>query len=348
MREISETSPNSKNKPFRIPCEQIVDQFVAIANSKIYDHKNKRISDVLFDVEKGAIRIIRSHGVDIVFYDFEYLEADHQSAYNFNTLLSLPNTKIVVAEYFGPELRQNANMMGLGAKYDKTLKDQKGWGRRIDWANTIADSAKIAKKSVATVDIANKPTYMFLRDVAHLIPLNSLLANSLHPLMASGIIAYDLFTLLGFIKSQCNVDGNFIRDFAGITDPEKIHLIEKLLPDWENARRVIAAKGIDILASQYKPKGTDGSILPKDRPMIFVPQPKAHNIREERCLLNPMKIDKINEAFSRIGQFIPGDLGLDFSVRIWEYKNQLDALSKDGQIYGNNHTPLDGWRKITV
>ncbi len=96
--------------------------------------------------------------------------------------------------------------------------------------------------------------------------------------------------------------------------------------DFEQARRLYAARGIEQLTQEYPPLARPG----KHEPQIVVIYPKAHGIRITDNIVNPNRgLDKAKDIVYKL--FGPG---LDFSVRQWAWKDSSQKLADSGYRWG--------------
>jgi hypothetical protein len=292
---------------------------------------------------KKYVTGVEVNGVQVLIMDFNYkAEKINPVAEAF---IQLPKTKSVVAEYFYPEIRNNMERAGLLGAMKQLDPD---YIYRLNTAENLANLCKDAGKSVAVVDMGNKPGYMVLRELFRF--------STEIMVTAFGItrIQPELYSLLAnpvWVANIIGAAGLLYEAYSGkgIFDKTKVNNFEKFILDFEQARRMYAARGIEQLTHEYPPTGQPG----KEESQIVVMYPKAHGIRIADNLANPHRgLDKAKNVIYKL--FGPG---LDFSVRKWEWKNSLKKLAVSGYRWGKpdiqptddesyDSSDLENWRMV--
>ncbi|MCR4329438.1 MAG: hypothetical protein NUV65_02740 [Candidatus Roizmanbacteria bacterium] len=232
-------------------------------------------------------------------------------------LAGASGTKAIMVEYFKPELLANTRRIPIiGEQLEEMATRNKIVRDKVSVSNILARIAQHNDKPVAVADIANKPAYMVNYSF---LPSALLVASSVfHPLIPLAA------------ASQASLIFNRLQEFTdrGHFDKKTIHAYEKILPDLEDARRVIVALGIQELASEYQQKSTD----PSDPCRILVSYPKAHGMRIANYLTNQDAFFKATrnakELMYRTFPF------LDVSLRQYRFKESLARLTEDASLAG--------------
>lgn len=269
------------------------------------------------------------NGFNILSIDFEHDEGSVNPV--LQAYIKSPNTKMVVPEYFYPEMTEWLDS-DLIKFYRKTNDWQQGHQDRVDFAERLAETFKEANKLVAVTDIANKPLYPFIRGSFRAFPGFLSIAAGINESLKGGndgilsSFLYYLFIAVPDIIYLKYLDDSF-DEGKFIFDKEIISRVENLIPDFEQARRLYKAKGLRQLTEEYAPVSNQE----EEEPQLIVLDPRAHGIRVLGNLVNPSKADTARDRFYKF--FGPG---LDFSVRQWVYKDSLQKLAESGYRWKEN------------
>lgn len=329
-----------------------LDELISSAESDFSNQINSgllSIDDIQEFIRKKVIGV-KINGVNVISIDFEH--SDEEINPVAQAYLKSPSTRVIVVEYFYPEIKKNAERIGL-----LSLMNNIGgyYSDRIVYSKKISDICREANKPVAVTDIANKASYISFREFFRNSPqyfklmwemsgVYPELINSLYTPITLTNIAWILGIVLAYKTGK------------GIFNKEKISGFEKFFLDFEQARRLYAAKGIEQLTKEYPPLSQPG----KNDPQIIAFYPQAHGIRISDYLINPSRgLDKAKDIVYKL--FGPG---LDFSVRQWMWKDSIQKVVDSGYRWGGstiqssarlNHqsTDLANWvlfsdRKITI
>lgn len=286
--------------------------------------RTKGIPDT--DVEsftREHVRIYQVGGVDVTLIDEEWTEAVNPV---IKALVGSPRTRACVIEYFDPELLVNIQTTPIVGKQLTNLYQTQQKTRRIQHSNDLAKIAQDSRKPVAVADIANRPAYL----AHHLTPLLLALASS----FASEIPSFQYL----LISASAYLSGSMHLNQRAL-NTRHIQGFEKFLLDPEDARRLFVAEGLRKLASLYSqsPK-YKATVDNYETPQIVVVYPQAHAKRIAHYLENPTLIDR---ASTKAKKVLYGLMpGLDFEVRIWEWK---DILAR-----ATNNPLLAGWQKTST
>lgn len=171
---------------------------------------------------------------------------------------------------------------------------------------------------VVVADIANKMSYMTDRFLAHATALLVALPLAQQNLALANIVSSIVY--MGGVEAYGQITNK------GMFDKEQVHNYEKILLSAEDARRVYVAEGIKQLAHEYQPR--QGEVVSDEtRPQIVVVYPEAHAKRIANYLENPLIVDRLSQTAKRIMyRTLPN---LDFSVRTYEWKENLAKLASD-------------------
>lgn len=285
---------------------------------------------------------IRLNGVDVLSIDI-----DHKGLLDPITVayLNASRTKVIMPEYFHPELVENG---GIFSSMRESSTDP-----RLSFAQNISTILQQSGKDIAVADIANRPSYEITHLLSRYLPYLGVLGS------AALATRTGTAGLLGDIGLAVNapaaalMTGNSHQEMSktGIFNPDRIPRLDRFIPDWEQARRLILAKGVEQVTTEYRPTGKQGEVTPQ----IILLYPQAHGIRMADILENPHPfMDKAQAAAYRL-------LGptMDFSVRTYRWKNSLQKLSESGYRYGQPdiHPPtqvfpnttdnLAGWMRVS-
>ncbi len=268
---------------------------------------------------KESVTGVRMNGVDVLSVDFEH--SDNSPDPYIGKFIGSDRTKLVVAEYFYPELERNLKKSPLRKHAEHLMfVDNKD---RMMFAKNLADFVQRQNKPVAVADIANKPSYMAVRDIFR----SSLVAAGF---LGGGIGMNQNMNLAPYLLAlEAGIiwDGSIFAQRKlgrGIFNKDQISKFEKLVLDFEQARRMYLARGVEQLTQEYSPK--DG----EERPQIVVIYPKAHGIRMADALVNPEgSLDAAkNIVYKTFGA------PLNFSVRTYAWRDSLQRLGDRGYKWG--------------
>ena len=269
---------------------------------------------------KEHIRRVRIGSVDVMIIDQEHAEFD--SAFGLSPALKAciasGKTRVVLEEYFNPELRTNAEDIPVLGKAAGLLwkNTEEKQNTRVLFNDAVTEECRRAGKPIAVADIANKMSYMVDRFLPSLTALAAALPLATHNLALANLISAAIY--MGGIEAYGQIMNK------GIFDKNKIHEYERILLSAEDARRVYVAEGIKQLAHEYQPKEGETAMPDETRPQIVVIYPKAHARRIADYLENPSLAGKLSQVAKRIMyKTLPN---LDFSVRIYEWKERLAKL----------------------
>ncbi len=265
---------------------------------------------------------VKLNGVNVISIDFEHSNEEVDPI--LEAYIKSPNTRVIVAEYFYPEIKNNAERTGLLSIMNNIGGN---YTAGIEYAKKLSEICRTANKPVAVTDLANKARYIPFREFFRNSPLFLELVWGI-----SGVQP-ELFQSLNLPITGANVAwvSGMILGLStgkGIFDKEKVGSLEKFVLDFEQARRLYAASGIKQLTQEYPPLNQPG----KHEPQIVVVYPKAHGIRITDNLINPNRgLDKAKDVVYKL--FGPG---LDFSVRQWAWKDSLQRLVDSGYRWGQS------------
>ena len=265
---------------------------------------------------------VRVNGIDVISIDFEH--SDEAINPIFEAYIRSPKTRVLVAEYFYPELKSNMERTGLLTYIKRLGRD---FANRIEYAEKISNLCSKTSKPVAVADISNKAKYMFFREfLRHLPNMSTIIWASVgaDPEVIRVLEMANVTWLIGLLYQMALN--------KGIYDTEKVSKLDKFILDFEQARRLYAARGIEQLTEEYSPS----SQSERDESQIVVMYPKAHGVRIADYLINPNRnLDKIKGLFYKLlGQ------GLDFSVRQWRRKDSLQKLADSGYRWGEQGSQI--------
>ncbi len=325
MHERFQLSERSAQKASPISTQKILDMAYADFGEQMFSGALSKPQVEQF-VNQRVIGA-KLNGLNILSIDFEHNEGPIDPV--LRAYITSPKTKIVVPEYFYPEM-----MRWLDAKTIRLFKKINFWEQfhqdRVDFARRFAEVCREADKRVAVTDLANKPNYLLNRVLLRTMPFFMSYSNALKEVLLGqykDISPYAIF----FIIAWSNVyyyellASSFYNGYFFFSK-EKIGRLEKWIPDFEQARRLFAAKGIRQLTEE----NGNGSNRDSESQIVLV-YPRAHGIRILDNLIHPSRGETIKDRFYKL--LGPG---LDFSVRQWEYKDTLQRLAESGYRWGEN------------
>ncbi len=210
-----ETNPNAQFISTKEFTDRAKADFSKQVDSGLFS--NQKVDEF---VEEKVIGV-KLNGVNVVSIDFEH--TDEEISPICEAYIKSPNTRVVVVEYFYPEIKNNAERTGL-----LSIMNSMGvaWTARIEFAKRLSEICREANKSVAVTDIANKARY---------IPFKEFFRNSpqfLHAIWGISGVQPELFQSLNLPITGANlawVSGMILGLVAekGIFDTEKVGSIEK-------------------------------------------------------------------------------------------------------------------------
>lgn len=287
--------------------ESSQNQTTLLSQQEVLDITSKDINNRHYskweveDFVENRVTAAKVNGDNIISIDFDHEETSVHPI--TSDIIRSPNTRVVVAEYFYPEVAKYENLIRNEVTGGGTHKD------RLAYSRMIADVCRDAGKPVAVADIANKPSYMAIREIFRMLPTIGAVGASMinkNPYLA-------VPGLLGLSWQSSVIFQRFAE--KGIFDKNQINALDKFFLDFEQARRMFLAKGVEQLTHEYPPLNVEG----KQNPQIVVSYPKAHGIRFIDSLVNPQpNLDKAKSMIYKL--FGPG---LDYSVRTWNWKDSL-------------------------
>ena len=307
---------------------------------------------------------VRLNGVNVILIKNEYLQ-DTSVHPILEAYMASQKTNVVMVEYFDPELRQNAEaakynigvLISQGKNTLKAYEESIPIFPSLQFSRNLTATCQKLRKTVAVADIANKPDYSISRTLLRLFPIESFLT----PPYETNLIQ------LAKVIINMGIRGTYYRFLE--SGPEKstfgfdkknIHPNEKFFIDLEDARRLFIAKGIEQLTQEYKPflqnehPEVEGKkdIIRESNPQIVVCYPEAHI----RRILNYLQIHHVTDSVKEIIHKLTAPT-LDYAVRTWEYKDQLQKLKESGYQWGkpdkvgtaeeNSKPDLAGWRMVS-
>ena len=307
--------------PQRIPQAELVDQALVNFAQQI-NTGEFTAEDVTKFVEEKVIGLLLN-GVAVICMDFEH--SDRTINPIAEAFIRSPDTNLVVAEYFYPEIMSNLNRIGKSL-----LADKMGGGEaRIGFSRELSKLCRLSHKSVACTDIASKARYMIFRELFRSFP------QYLLSLCALSGVSREILNPLYLPVLVTNISWIYMISASlflgkGIFDKNKVGALEGLIVDFEQARRFYAARGVEELTKEYAPQTQSTG----KKPQIVVMYPKAHGIRiAEHLLHRNVGLEKAKNVIYKL--FGPG---LDFSVRQWLHNSSLDNIFLSGYQW---HDPSD-------
>lgn len=257
------------------------------------------------------------NGSPVVMIDREHDEWNGEVDPLLAQCLGNPNCQTYVPEYFLPDLKRNES------KYPEVLKklvgfssdnSNAGYGNRGEYFYSHAkEFIQGEGKRVSVVDIANCGLYevyfnlwpfaFSLAGVSTPIAPTLKVLSSLAPIIMKGLNAFS-----DGQKVKCQKTNE---NGVGIFDKKKISWYEKFMYDFEDARRVYAAKAIEKLSIDTKNE------YPNQDQFLTVVYPKAHAMRITDYLT---KQNSDNSLFTKFKEFVYHYPGLEFSTRTYENK----------------------------
>lgn len=226
---------------------------------------------------------INLNKTDVIFIDIDHRPTDLDPV--VIGYLQSPRTRIIVPEYFYPELYENAKAFGLRTRMEKQMQDPNGTiGVRLSFAKSLADTCAQIDKPVATMDIADKPDYLVSSTLFNYFP-------AFLPVIAALITRNFEFLSLEFLAQLPTLIESYLRAKGrSVASTESLSKFDRLIPDFVQARRLFFSKGIRTLTEL-----TSQTQSEEDQ-QIVVLCPKAHNIRMIDLLTNPHpKEDRLRE-----------------------------------------------------
>ncbi len=274
------------------------------------------------NVSPEAIRIFLSkkcEGFRIRETDVILVAQEHTSDFNLDlslkSLAGASGTKVILVEYFSPELEANVrNFPFIGQLLKIVYETKSAKGVKTSLSNKLAQIARETGKPIAVADIANRAEYTL--NYA-LVPGGLLEVSSVfHALIPVAIIYASMYGI------------NRLQEFithGGHFNQEKIHQYEKILLDIEDARRVFVSMGIRQLVREYQPIGSEPC-------RILACYPKAHVMRIANYLYNQELFFRfMKTAKQLLYRLYPA---LDISVRQYRWKDTLARIAQDPTLAG--------------
>lgn len=274
-------------------------------------------------------------GVNVVTVDWDGV---HEPVVDniMDTLLKSTVPSGVAVEYFTPELAARARAVPIVGGYmekkvtepiknERDLKGRPGqksqYRRRLYFGKTMADALVQSGVPALCFDIANKPTYMLLRDGA--ILAETVIGHEAGiridaEAMKRGVDTGGLYKKLGtdvpFWWYVSKLAMQALR--KGIYDPKKLSVLDQYQLHLEDARRLVIAEGL----TQHIDRGVANGTLKKDATILVV-YPEAHNLRIRNYMERVTKKDgglplKVKDLAYRL----VSDPILEFKERAYQYK----------------------------
>ena len=305
------------------------------------DKKLALVQKMLAELSEQAHTIVETRSptemqnmVDFVLHTIDCLECENsyvlfvnQDWHKFTgklhpihqVLIGSKHTRVVVLEYFNPELQVNARNVPFLGSIAHWLWNRRYYqdSDRIRYAIALEAACAKHQKPVAVVDIAHNTNYSFnfyLGYVASIIGGSASLLNFLPDhriaLIFAGLFLYH--RLDTGIRRVGNKIGKKL-SVGGMFDPERIHWYEKFFLDLEDGRRVLGTCGVRQLVSEYSGEGTPNYIV--------VNVPPAHGIRYAFHLLDSTQADTwVRKAKQVVYGLLPN---ISPTVRTWTYKQGI-------------------------
>jgi hypothetical protein len=287
---------------------------------------------------------VNINGVDVISIDVDREPGNLEQI--IRGYMNCARTKVIVPEYFYPELQSNAGILSSLMEKTASRKVKGELSKRLYSAQIVTDACRDSGKPIAVAEIANRPSYLAADEAFNWYPgLLGILFSKLtgqDPILFTGV-GLDL----AYIFNKLRLD----RGQKGIFNRDTVSELDKYIPDMEQARRLFLAKGVEQLTQEYSTAGRPGD----ETPQIVVLYPKAHGIRMADMLVNPHPhLDKAKSiAYKILGPT------LDFSVRTYRWKDSLQRLAESGYRFGQPQiissdglyrrtiSGLAGWQKVS-
>jgi hypothetical protein len=240
------------------------------------------------------------------------LHAVHQA------LIAAKQTKVVVLEYFNPELHVNAGKVPLLGGVAQWLWNRRYYqdSDRIRYAKALEAACAKHGKPIAVSDIAHTIHYslnFYLSYLASIVGGCASLLNLL-PDQRVALVPASLFLYHRLDTGVRRLGKKIGRKLSlgGMFDPEHVHWYEKFFLDLEDARRILGTCGVRQLVSEYPSQDAE---VPS---YIVVNVPPAHGIRYAFNLLDPTRADRWARKVKQVVYaLIPN---ISPTVRMWTYK----------------------------
>ncbi len=308
---------------------------VNAAASAVLGEKNPALPRDKAEWIDKRVHGIRYKGVNILTVDWDGVHEPVADT-TMQQFLKSKNVSGVVVEYFTPELAARAKAVPiLGGYLEKQVtspakeKDLKGrahyrnqYKRRLYFGKTVTESLAQSGKPALCFDIANKPTYMLLRDGAVLAEtvIGRSIGRSVDVSYANrGIDTQGRYTKLGgdipmywwFSKLLMQVMKK------GIYDPKNLSALDGFQLHLEDARRLVIAEG---LLQNIDRNVARGNLKAGDS--LLVVYPEAHNLRIRNYMERLTKKDggtalKVKDLAYRL----VSDPILEFKERQYHFDN---------------------------
>jgi hypothetical protein len=292
--------------------------------------KQESVRDAVGSFVEHQATGVRVNGVDVLSVDFDHDEEEVGPI--TRGLIGSPQTGPVVSEYFTPDMGSGADMYKSGSRVLDKINGARDYTSRLAYADDLADVCAEEGKTVVVADIANKSSYVLTRELFRVAPgfvlykgtelLPDEIFQNINAVTGLPPRLQEIATALLCIGLWSGPLVYQIQKRKGMFNPEKVTQLDRMVLDFEQARRLYWAKGIEQLTSdiqQNTPEGED----PKQ--VVFLNQ-RAHTLRVDDMILNP------NEGYNKFRSGVykaVGTLGrLDFSVRTWEHGE--DGWEKTG------------------
>lgn len=279
---------------------------------------------------------VKYKGVNVITVDWDGVH-EPVADETFMKILKNPGVSGVAVEYFTPELAARAKAVPIiGGMLEKKVtepiksdKDVKGrahyrnqYKRRLYFGKTMTDGLAESGVPALCFDIANKPTYMLLRDGAVIGEkiLGAALGKTIDVEAAKrSVDTKGMYAKLGSDIPTWWYFSKLIMQMArkGIYDPKKLSVLDSFQLHLEDARRLIIAEGL----TQHIDRGVANGTLKKDATILVV-YPEAHNLRIRNYMERVTKKDgglplKVKDLAYRL----VSDPILEFKERAYKYKN---------------------------
>ncbi len=297
------------------------------------------------DFIKQAIDCLQCGNCYVIFVNLDWHNFSGYIHPLHEAFIASQYTKVVMLEYFNPELFVNAERVPLLGKLARWLWSRKYYQEsdRIRFAKVLERACVKYEKPVTVTDIAHNTNYSFNFYLSYLVSFVMIGASLFHLLpnyrvallLASCFLYHRLDTGLRRLGKRL---GRKL-SLGGAFDPEHVHWYEKFFLDLEDARRVLGAAGIRQLVREY----TDNE---QDTPAyIIVNLPPAHGIRYASVLLDATRADVWARS---IKQTVYGLLpNISRSVRTWVYKRSITRTPQNSDDTAAGIWVCTSKRKIT-
>lgn len=315
-RNFSAERPATREKPRALTKAELLDGAMRQFRDKISEGDLARWEIERFVSE--TVTGIKINGVDVISIDIGNHKKEALSSVA-KAYLGSKRTKTIVVEYFEPELRKNGVYAVL-----HPVKSARNYGRsmlgkppipytyakaphpQLRTAIEVASALKDAGKPVAVADIANQFGFPIAYSTLLLTPILSLT-------LALGLPSYVVHARPIAKVAEMVAE-------KGMYNKKRVTKSEHWVLDFEQARRLYLAKGVEQLTKEQQPEDEQES------PQIVVLYPRAHTMRMEDTLLHPRRSNKVKSAFYKT--WAPY---LNFSVRHWRYRKA--GVDERGRSY---------------